>query len=203
MIHIGMDLHHKMAYLRAITDDGELLPGRKLHFNNMSRFWEYFDSFGDEPCRVVFEAISNSRWMYRLLRQRASLEPVVVTPHKVKIIAETVAKTDKIDAAKLAWLSSVNMLPEAWMPSERIEELRELVRHRTKQVRQRTRAKNEVNAVLVRCGIQRHTWAALVRVAGPAGGDAIGGGRLAGDGRHGRQPDHKTRWLNSSIAAIG
>lgn len=155
MIHVGMDLHHRMAYVRAITDDAELLEGRKIYFNDLPRLWEYLDQFGDQPVRVVFEAISNARWMYRLLRQRPNVEPVVVTPHKVKIIAETVSKTDKIDAAKLAWLSSVNMLPKAWMPDERFEVLRELVRHRSKLVRVRTRAKNEINGVLVRCGIQR------------------------------------------------
>ena len=125
MIHVGMDLHHRMAYVRAITDDAELLAGRKIYFNDMPRLWEYLDQFGDQPVRVVFEAISNSRWRYRLLRQRPNIEPVVVTPHKVKIIAETVSKTDKIDAAKLAWLSRVNMLPKAWMPDERFEALRE------------------------------------------------------------------------------
>lgn len=155
MIHVGMDLHNRMAYLRAITDDGELLAGHKVHFNDLRPLSQYLDQFGDQPVRVVFEAVGNARWMFRLLSQRPNIEPVAVTPHKVKIIAETVAKTDKIDAAKLAWLSSVNMLPAAWMPDERLEALRELVRHRSKLVRVRTRAKNEVNGVLVRCGLQR------------------------------------------------
>lgn len=155
MVHVGMDLHHRMAYVRAITDDGELLDSCKVYCNDLRRLWEYLDQFGDQPVRVVFEAVGNARWMYRLLRQRPNVEPVAVTPHKVKIIAETVAKTDKIDAAKLAWLSRVNMLPRAWMPDARFEALRELVRHRSKLVRARTRAKNEVNGVLVRCGLQR------------------------------------------------
>lgn len=155
MNHVGMDLHHRMAYVRAITGDGELLDGRKIEFTDLTRLWKYLDQFGQEPTRVVFEAVGNARWMFRLLRERPNLEPVVVTPHKVKIIAETVSKTDKIDAAKLAWLSSVNMLPRAWMPDERIEALRELVRHRSKFVGEQTRAKNEVNGVLVRCGLQR------------------------------------------------
>jgi len=103
----------------------------------------------------VFEAISNARWMYRLLRQRQNVEPVAVTPHKVKIIAETVSKTDKIDAAKLAWLSSVDMLPRAWLPDERVERLREMTRHRTGLLRIQTRCKNQVNGVLVRVGLQR------------------------------------------------
>ena len=155
MIHVGMDLHHRMAYVRAITEDGELHPGRRVYLNDLRRLWEYLDAFGDEPVRIVLEAVSNARWMYRLLGRRGNVEPVVVTPHKVRVIAETVAKTDKIDAEKLALLSKIDMLPVAWMPDERVEQLRELVRHRAKQVRTRTRCKNEVNGVLVRCGLQR------------------------------------------------
>ena len=155
MIHVGMDLHHRMAYVRAITEDGELHTGRRVYLNDLRRLWEYLDAFGDEPVRIVLEAVSNARWMYRLLGRRGNVEPVVVTPHKVRVIAETVAKTDKIDAEKLALLSKIDMLPVAWMPDERVEQLRELVRHRAKQVRTRTRCKNEVNGVLVRCGLQR------------------------------------------------
>jgi len=104
---------------------------------------------------VVFEAISNARWMYRLLQRRPNVEPVAVTPHKVKIIAETVSKTDTIDAGKLAWLSSVDMLPRAWLPDERVERLREMTRHRTDLLHTQTRAKNQVNGVLVRLGLLR------------------------------------------------
>lgn len=155
MGHVGMDLHTKTMYLRAYTDAGELLPGRKVYCNDLRPLWEYLDQFGDEPVRVVFEAVGNARWMYRLLSDRPNLEPVAVTPHKVKIVCETVAKTDKIDAEKLAWLSKVDALPRAWMPDERIEALRELVRHRARLVQGRTRAKNEINGLLVRCGLTR------------------------------------------------
>ena len=54
--------------------------------------------FGDEPKRVVFKATANALLMDRLLREDPTIESAPVTPHKVRIIAETVAKTDKIDA---------------------------------------------------------------------------------------------------------
>jgi len=156
MIHIGMDLHHRNSVVRALSDDtGELFPARRIYHDRIEELWQYLDQFGDQKIRVVFEAISNARWMYRLLGQRPNVEPVAVTPHKVKIIAETVSKTDKIDAAKLAWLSSVDMLPRAWLPDERIERLREMTRHRMGLLRIQTCCKNQVNGVLVRVGLQR------------------------------------------------
>ena len=49
----------------------------------------------------------------------------------------------------------MDALPRAWLPDEQVEDLRELTRHRLALVRLRTRAKNQVNGVLVRRGILR------------------------------------------------
>jgi len=68
MIHVGMDLHPKSSYLRAITDEGELINGRRINQNDIHKLWDYLDQFGQEEKRVVFEATSNARWMYRLLK---------------------------------------------------------------------------------------------------------------------------------------
>jgi len=155
MIHIGMDLHHRNMYLVAITDDGEIFPGRRIDNDRIEDLWQYLAQFGHEPKRVVFEATANSRWMRRLLQVDASVDAVAVTPHKVRIIAETIAKTDKIDATVLATLSKIDMLPRAWLPDEQVEDLRELTRHRAALVVYRTRSKNRVNAALVRRGLIR------------------------------------------------
>jgi len=188
MIHIGMDLHHRNHVVRALSDDGELFKARRIYHDDLSRLWQYLDQFGDEKIRVVFEAVSNARWMYRLLAARPNVEPVAVTPHKVKIIAETVAKTDTIDAGKLALLSKINMLPRAWLPDERVELLRELVRHRAALVRQRALCKTQVNGVLVRCGLQR----AYDDIFGPLGRRWLASLKLPGVMR--LQVDH---WLAS------
>ena len=92
MIHVGLDLHHNRSYIRAMTDDGHFLPGRWIYHSEIETLWQYLGQFGQEKKRVVFEVISNSRWMYRLLGQDPSVDPAAVTPHKVRIIAETVAQ---------------------------------------------------------------------------------------------------------------
>lgn len=155
MIHVGMDIHHTNSYVRAIDAEGRVLPGKRIYHNDMMALWQYLEPFKGQPKRLVFEATANSRWMQRLLGADPSIEPVAVTPHKVRIIAETVAKTDKIDATVLAQLSQMNALPRAWLPDEQQEALRELVRHRASLVRLRTRAKNRINGVLIRQGIVR------------------------------------------------
>jgi len=155
MIHIGLDLHTKNSYVRAMLEDGGLFAGRRIYHNDIAALWQYLGQFGSEPKRVVFEATGNSRWLYRLLSKDHTIEPVAVTPHKVRIIADTVAKTDKIDATVLATLSRINMLPRAYLPSTDVEELREITRHRAGLVRVRTLAKNKITSALVRSGIMR------------------------------------------------
>lgn len=155
MIHIGIDLHHKNSYVRAMDDQGQVFPGLRVYHTDIEKLWQYLGQFGGELKRVVFEATANARWMERLLKADKTIEPVAVTPHKVRIIAETVAKTDKIDATVLASLSKLDALPRAWLPDEQVEQLRELIRHRASLVFLRTRAKNKINGVLVRLGIVR------------------------------------------------
>lgn len=155
MIHVGIDLHHKNSYIRAIDDDGVLYPGLRVYHTDIEQLWQYLGQFKDQEKRVVFEATANARWLKRVLQQDATITSVAVTPHKVRIIAETVAKTDKIDATVLASLSRMDALPVAWLPDEQVEQLRELTRYRASLVQLRTRAKNRVNGVLVRQGLVR------------------------------------------------
>src|SRR6266536_637338 len=60
------------------------------------------------------------------------------------------AKTDKIDARTLAQLLAGGFLPAVWLPDEQTRVLRRRISARAQLVRQRTRAKNQVHATLVR-----------------------------------------------------
>jgi transposase len=165
MIHVGLDLHQRNSYVKALTEEGQVMAGRRISHYDLENLWQYLGQFGTERKRVVFEATANARWMERLLKADPTIEPVAVTPHKVRIIAETVAKTDQIDAWVLASLSKMNALPRAWLPDAEVEDLRELTRHRVMLVRLRTRSKNRVNGVLVRRGLLR-PWANIFGTLG-------------------------------------
>lgn len=156
MVHVGMDLHRNNCLVVAIDDEtGELHPRCRFYHDDTAALREYLENFGDAPVRVVLEATGNSRWMYRLLSEIPNVEPVVVVPQKVRLIAETVAKSDRVDAEALAYLSTLNALPRAWVPDEDVEELRELTRHRASLVRRRTQTKNHISGILARSGIHK------------------------------------------------
>ena len=74
---------------------------------------------------------------------------VVVSPEDTGI-AQARAKTDKLDSRTLASLLSRGELEAVWTPDDRVRVLRRRLHRREQLVRARTRAKNEVHAVLMR-----------------------------------------------------
>jgi transposase len=65
-------------------------------------------------------------------------------------IRQARAKTDRLDARTLAKLLAAGELDAVWMPDEACRVLRRRLARREQLVRSRTRAKNEVHAVLMR-----------------------------------------------------
>src|SRR3954453_20940483 len=98
---------------------------------------------------VALEATANSDAIALLLRPLVA-RVVVSNPRKTRAIAEAKVKTDKVDARILAQLLAADFLPETWVADDRTRCLRRLVVRRTHLVRQRTRLKNQVHAILAR-----------------------------------------------------
>ena len=80
---------------------------------------------------------------------------VVANTKKLRQISEAKQKTDRLDARRLAELLAVGLLAAVWCPDERTRGLRRLVARRAQLVRQRTRAKNELAAALLRKLLER------------------------------------------------
>jgi transposase len=83
----------------------------------------------------------------RLIRPHVA-RVVVSNPQKTRAIAEAKIKTDKVDAAILAELLAADYLPSVWVADEATHALRRQVARRANIVRQRTRLKNQVQAIL-------------------------------------------------------
>ncbi|EQD47631.1 Transposase, IS116/IS110/IS902, partial [mine drainage metagenome] len=69
---------------------------------------------------------------------------VAAYPFKVRLIAESVRKTDKMDAHTLLDLYKAGYPPESYVPTKRIRELRELCRDRASLVEEATALKNRL-----------------------------------------------------------
>jgi transposase len=98
--------------------------------------------------RVALEVTGSCWEVARILEPHVN-RVVVVSPDDTGITSAR-AKTDKLDARALASLLWRGELEAVWMPDERCRILRRRLARREQLVRSRTRAKNEIHAVLQR-----------------------------------------------------
>jgi len=104
--------------------------------------------------KVAIEAGNQTAWVYAVLVAMGA-EVTVVNPHKVKLIAMSRKKTDKVDARILCELLRVDGLPEpVHMPSAPMRELRGLLAARRQLVQTRTKLQNVVRGMLRQEGTQ-------------------------------------------------
>jgi transposase len=144
--YIGMDVHREFAQLAFVEDGLVRDEGRIAVTPEAPRAWAA-DLRPDD--QVALEATGKSDAIANLLTPIVA-RVVVSNPSKTRAIAEAKVKTDKVDARILAQLLAADFLPPVWLPDERTRALRRQVTRRAHLVRQRTRVKNQVHAILAR-----------------------------------------------------
>ena len=144
--YIGMDVHREFAQL-AVLVDGRLRDEGKIGVTPEALHAWAEGLHSDD--QVALEATGNSDAIANLLTPLVG-RVVVSNPSKTRAIAEAKVKTDKVDARILAQLLAADFLPPVWLPDERTRSLRRQVMRRAHLVRQRTRIKNQVHAILAR-----------------------------------------------------
>src|SRR6476646_10214108 len=102
---------------------------------------------------VVIEATTNAWAIYDLLAPLVG-RAVVVHPAKVKLIAASRGKTDKVDVLSVSHLLRADLLPEVWVPPPHVRDLRALLSHRRRLVSLQTTAKNRLQSVLHRLNLR-------------------------------------------------
>jgi len=164
MITVGMDVHVRNSFVHAKDAEGEVIRKGRCK-NTLLDLSEYLAPVErqavqhGERVRVVLESTTNSRAIQRILTQYGAsagmdLTAEVLDARKIRIIAESVCKCDRLDSAVLCELASSNLkLPVCYMPDDEEFALREHLRARHDLVRMRTMLKNRIHAVLHRRGI--------------------------------------------------
>jgi hypothetical protein len=94
---------------------------------------------------VALEASEPALAIARILEPHVG-RVVIANTRKLRAIAESKVKTDKLDASTLCELLAAGFLPAVWSPDEFTRTLRWRLQRRAKLVRSRTRAKNERHA---------------------------------------------------------
>ena len=177
MRFFGLDVHRDFREV-AICERGRARSAGRIATTRDAL--ELFAASLAPDDRVVLESTGNALAIANVLRAHA-LEVVLANPMQVRTISHAKVKNDRVDARTLAKLLAADLLPEVWIADEPTRALRRLTSRRTQLVRQRTRTKNEVSAVLVaqpdhQAGGQRPVWQGRASVAGHARAPGRGGG---------------------------
>jgi transposase len=139
--YVGIDLHKKTISLCVVNQDRQKLEYKRLHCALPELIVAYFRGLG--PFQAVIEATASYEWLVRLLEPLA-VRVVLAHPKKLRVIAESTRKSDKVDARLLADFLALDMIPQAYRPTPRQREHRVLMRHRCYLQRRITSIRNKV-----------------------------------------------------------
>jgi transposase len=130
MKFVGVDLHKqviKLCVVAVVRGRRKVVQRGRFRCEETARIRAFFEALG--RFQVVVEATAAYEWFFLLIEDLAD-RLVLAHPKKLRVIAESTRKTDKIDAGVLAVFLALDMIPEAYRPSPRVRQYRVLVRHR-------------------------------------------------------------------------
>lgn len=162
MRFIALDVHRDFCEV-AIAEGGRVRRAGRVE--TTPAMLELFAQSLVRDDQVVLEATGNALAIARIVEPYVG-RVVLANPKAVKNATQSGPKTDKRDARTLAKLLAAGFLPEVWTPDERTRVLRRRISRRAQLVRQRTREKNQVHAILIRNLKGRSPAADLFGVAG-------------------------------------
>jgi transposase len=162
---IGMDVHKESIDI-AIADAREARHFGRVGGDaaSVDRAIRKLRSVHRKPV-FVYEAGPCGFWLYRRLKSQG-LECMVVSPSMMPRKAADRVKTDRRDAMKLARLARAGELEPIYVPDEKDEAMRDLVRAREDAVCMQRQARQRLQALLLRNEIRyvgRSSWSAAHR----------------------------------------
>jgi len=145
MLSVGLDAHHRFYAICVRSADGRI--ARETTVRGSSReLLRVLRGLG-EPFAICFEASCSYGHLHDRLA-RIAHRVVVAHPGRLRLIFQTKRKNDRIDAQKLSLLLLLDEVPQVHVPSLDVRAWRRLIEFRSRQIAERTRAKNAVRAVL-------------------------------------------------------
>jgi transposase len=148
MHFVGVDLHKHSISVCVMVQAGsarQVTARRRLACAEIDQIGEFFAAL--PPFQVVIEATASYQWFVELVEPLAD-RVVLAHPKKLRVIAESAKKSDKLDAQTLAEFLALDMIPQSWRPTPRVRQHRTLVRLRYYAQKRITAVKNKLRRVL-------------------------------------------------------
>lgn len=145
MMIIGCDFHPSFQQVSHVDEEtGEYGERRLVH---REEAMEFYRSLAGRQVRVGVEATGNDRWFRKLLLNELGAELLIGDAAAIHASQPRQQRTDKRDARHILKLLVENRFPAVWQPPAGNEEQRQLLLHRCRLVRMRTRVKNQLDSI--------------------------------------------------------
>jgi transposase len=150
---IGCDVHKKYSVFVSMDENGKASQAKRVDHAN-GELQEYLKTL-PAGAPVAIETTGHWYWLADAIEE-AGLEPRLTHALAAKRMMVSPNKTDKLDAKGLATLLLNGTLPEVWIPSKEVRDLRGLMRSRLSMRRVGTMLKNRIHAALARYGLPKN-----------------------------------------------
>ena len=161
MMIIGCDFHPSFQQIAYVEQETGEYGERCLRHREEAV--EFYRSLAGKAVRIGVEATGNDRW-FRKLMSELGHELLVGDASAIHASAPREQRTDKRDARHILRLLTENRFPAIWQPSASNQEQRQLLLHRCRLVRMRTRIKNQLDSIAKNEGLTgSRTWSAKRR----------------------------------------
>jgi transposase len=148
MKYVGIDLHKQtISACVMVKERGrkKVLTRQRLECRDEAGIAAWLRSL--DKFEVVVEATASYEWFVKLAEPLAR-RVLLAHPKKLRVIAESKRKSDKLDAQVLAEFLADGAIPLSYRPTPRIREHRVLVRYRWYAQRRITSVKNKLRRIL-------------------------------------------------------
>jgi transposase len=145
MLFVGLDLHKKTISLCVVNQERTVLQRHNFSCAQPERLRHFCAQHG--PFQAVVEATASYEWLWLLLEPLAD-RLVLAHPKKLRIIAESTRKSDRLDVQVLAEFLALGMIPEAYRPTPRQRQHRALVRQRCYLRRRTSAVRSKIRRIL-------------------------------------------------------
>lgn len=150
MIYAGCDLHKQSITVCLVDAARNVLARKTLPCRDEQAILTFFEqAAGADPegLQIVVEATAGYEWFLNLVEPHAR-RVLLAHPGKLRVIAESTRKSDRLDAQVLAEFLAADMIPTSYRPTPRQREHRRLVRQRDRVRRRLASVKVRIRRLL-------------------------------------------------------
>ena len=145
-VYAGLDYHTKSVQVCVMDAEGKRLSN-KACVNDAQAIRQQIEQYG-QRCFVALEACNGAANLAEELKAFPDWTVNLAHPFYVSRMKKNLDKTDKQDAEVLADLQRVGYLPKVWLAPAWLRDWRWVVRHRQQLVKEQTKAKQRITAML-------------------------------------------------------